>query len=205
LQNRILYEHGHFAIDKTHALQKRLASSLLFSWPANELSAPNGIGSGKMEVSAGVNVYLVRHGEAVSEQQDSQRPLTVSGREAVAQVARMAASKDVQVSAIFHSGILRAKQTAEILAEALRFPSGVQQLSGLRPQDDPAIAKAELDAAESPIMVVGHLPHLNRLLGLLLSGDPESQIMEFPPATMVCCSNDTSKWKVSWTLPSHLS
>jgi phosphohistidine phosphatase len=76
----------------------------------------------------------------------------------------------------------------------------VQQLSGLLPQDDPAIAKAELEAAENPIMMVGHLPHLDRLLGLLIKGDVESQVMEFPPAAMVCCNNDTSKWKISWTL-----
>ena len=100
-------------------------------------------------------------------------------------------------------GILRARQTAEILAEPLRCTSGVQPLSGLRPQDDPAIAKAEIEAAENPIMLVGHLPHLNRLVALLLSGDPESQVMEFPPATMVCCSNDMSKWKISWTLTSQ--
>jgi phosphohistidine phosphatase len=157
-----------------------------------------------MEVRSGVNAYLVRHGEAVSEQQDPQRPLTSSGREQVERVARMAAAKNVQVSAIFHSGILRARQTAEILAEALRCASGVQPLSGLRPQDDPAIAKAEIEAAESPIMVVGHLPHLHRLVSLLLSGDADSQVMEFPPATMICCSNDTSQWKISWTLTPHL-
>jgi phosphohistidine phosphatase len=150
-----------------------------------------------------VNIYLVRHGEAVSEKQDPQRPLTPSGREEVERVARMAAGRNVQVSAIFHSGILRAKQTAEILAEALRCASAVQPLSGLRPQDDPAIAKAEIDAAESPIMLVGHLPHLNRLLSLLLSGDADSQVMEFPPATMICCSNDTSRWEISWTLIPH--
>jgi phosphohistidine phosphatase len=147
-----------------------------------------------------VNVYVVRHGEAVSEKQDPQRPLSPSGREEVERVARMAAAKNVQVSAIFHSGILRARQTAEILAESLRCTSAVQPLSGLRPQDDPAIVKAEIEAAESPIMLVGHLPHLDRLVALLLGGDTESQAMEFPPATMVCCSNDTSKWKISWTL-----
>jgi len=118
-------------------------------------------------------------------------------------MALMAVAKNVQASAIFHSGILRAKQTAEILAEHLQFTLAVQQLSGLRPQDDPAIAKAEIEAAESPIILVGHLPHLNRLVALLLSSDAESQVMEFPPATMVCCSNDTSKWKISWTLTSH--
>jgi phosphohistidine phosphatase len=150
-----------------------------------------------------VNIYLVRHGEAVSERLDPERPLTSSGREEVERMACMAAAKNVQVSALFHSGILRAKQTAEILAEHLQFTLAVQQLSGLRPQDDPAIAKAEIEAAESPIILVGHLPHLNRLIALLLSGDAESQVMEFPPATMVCCSNDTSKWKISWTLTSH--
>jgi phosphohistidine phosphatase len=156
-----------------------------------------------VEVLPGVNIYLVRHGEAVSEQQDPQRPLTASGREAVERVARMAEAKNVQVSAIFHSGILRARQTAEILAEALRFASGVQPLSGLRPQDDPAMAKAEIEAAESPIMLVGHLPHLHRLVSLLLSGDADSQVIEFPPATMICCSNDTSRWEISWTLMSN--
>ena len=147
-----------------------------------------------------MNIYIVRHGEAVSERLDPERPLTSSGREEVERVARMAAAKNVQVSALFHSGILRAKQTAEILAAHLQFTPDVQQLSGLMPQDDPTIAKAELEAAESPIMLVGHLPHLNRLIALLASGDAESEVMEFPPATMVCCSNDGSKWKIAWTL-----
>ncbi|HEY6364968.1 MAG TPA: phosphohistidine phosphatase SixA [Candidatus Binatia bacterium] len=150
-----------------------------------------------------MNIYLVRHGEAVSEQQDPQRPLTTLGREEVERVALTAAAKNIQVSAIFHSGILRARQTAEILAEALRFASGIQSLSGLRPQDDPAIAKAEIEAAENPIMLVGHLPHLQRLVALLLSGDADSQVVEFPPATMICCSNDTSRWEISWTLTPH--
>lgn len=147
-----------------------------------------------------MNIYLVRHGEAASERVDPERPLTSSGREEVEQVAAEAAARGVQVSAIFHSGILRAKQTAEIFATHLRFDSGVQTLSGLLPQDDPALAKGELEAAEQPIILVGHLPHLNRLLALLVSGDMESLVMELAPATMVCCSFDGSKWKISWTL-----
>jgi phosphohistidine phosphatase len=150
-----------------------------------------------------MNIYLVRHGEAVSEKLDPERPLTASGREAVERIARMAATKNVAVTTIFHSGILRARQTAEILAQPLQPTLGVERLSGLMPQDDPAIAKAELEAAENPIMMVGHLPHLNRLVALLIEGDVESEVMEFPPAAMVCCSNDTSKWKISWTLTSH--
>jgi phosphohistidine phosphatase len=168
--------------------------------PAGKFSVKAHLANKSKRIEQDMNVYLVRHGEAVSEKLDPARPLSASGQEEVARVARMAAAKNLQVSAIFHSGILRAKQTAEILAEALRCASDVKPLSGLRPQDDPAIAQAEIETAESPIMLVGHLPHLHRLLALLLSGDPESQLMEFPPATMVCCSNDTSKWKISWTL-----
>jgi phosphohistidine phosphatase len=147
-----------------------------------------------------LDIYLVRHGEAVLEKIDPERPLTSSGRAAVEQVARMAAAKNVQVSAIFHSGILRAKQTAEILAAHLQFNSGVQQLSGLLPQDDPAVAKGELEAAESAMLLVGHLPHLNRLLSLLVRGDMDSVVMDLLPATMVCCSYDGSKWTISWAL-----
>ena len=147
-----------------------------------------------------MNIYIVRHGEAVSERLDPKRPLTASGREEVERVARMAAAKNVQVTAICHSGILRAKQTAEILAEQLQFTRNVEPLSGLLPQDDPAIAKAELEAAESPIMLVGHLPHLHRLIALLVRGDPELQVTKLSPATMVCCCNDAAKWEITWML-----
>lgn len=146
-----------------------------------------------------MNIYIVRHGEAVSERIDPGRPLTRVGWEAVERVADMAAAKDVQVSAIFHSGILRAKQTAEILAQHLRLTPGTQPLSGLLPQDDPSVAKAELETAERPIMLVGHLPHLNRLVALLVSGQIQSEV-EFAPATMVCCSRDGSRWKIAWIL-----
>ena len=153
-----------------------------------------------MEVQSGVDIYLVRHGEAESERNSPERPLTRLGRDEVEQVARMAVTKSVHVSAIFHSGILRAKQTAEIMAEHLQPALVLRQLSGLLPQDDPDIAKADLEGAENPIMLVGHLPHLNRLAALLITGDAERGVVEFPPAAMVCCVRDGSKWKIAWTL-----
>lgn len=119
-------------------------------------------------------------------------------------MAQMAAAKNVEVSAILHSGILRAKQTAEILAAYLQPTGKVQQLSGLLPQDDPAIAKAEVEAAEKPILLVGHLPHLSRLVTLLVSGTAEAEVMEFAPATVVCCGKDGSKWQIAWTLTPRL-
>jgi phosphohistidine phosphatase len=147
-----------------------------------------------------MDLYLARHGEAVIDLIDPNRPLTRAGRESVDRVARLAAGKSVQVSVIYHSGILRAGQTAEILASHLAPGGGVRVMSGLRPDDDPALAAAELAVGANPVMLVGHLPHLKRLAALLSRGDADADVIDFMPATMVCYSREGSLWKLNWML-----
>ncbi|MGH7784206.1 MAG: phosphohistidine phosphatase SixA [Candidatus Binatia bacterium] len=147
-----------------------------------------------------MDFYLVRHGEALSESIDPRRPLTGLGRDNVEQLGREAAARGVQVSEIFHSGILRAQQTAAILAEVLQPSNGISERGGLRPEDDPSYAKAELEIAARPVMLVGHLPHMGRLAGYLAYDDPDRRIIEFAPATMVCFSREDQVWKLSWVL-----
>ena len=145
-------------------------------------------------------VYLVRHGDAVAAAENPARPLSRAGREAVEQIARLARERQVEVSAIYHSGILRAQETAEILAKHLKPRSGVKAISGLSRDDDPVVGKAELEAATAPIMLVGHLPYMNRLVSLLVRGDPEATVINLRPAAMVCCSNVAAQWKIDWHL-----
>jgi phosphohistidine phosphatase len=147
-----------------------------------------------------VNFYLVRHGDAVSDTLDSRRPLSRIGQEQVEKAARAVAARQAQVSAIFHSGILRAEQTAEILAGHLGPARGVQRMSGLAPQDDPAIARAELETSPASVMLVGHLPHMNRLAGLLIYPNADQSAVEFAPATVVCVSHQGSLWQLVWVL-----
>ena len=142
----------------------------------------------------------MRHGEAVSEAVNAERPLSTTGRQQIESIARQAVSKDVRVSAIYHSGILRARQTAEILAGQLGTGAKVSPTSGLHPEDDPAIAKAELEAADSSIMLVGHLPHMNRLAALLVNDNSDREAVGFGPGTLVCCSRTGSQWKIAWIL-----
>lgn len=149
-----------------------------------------------------MNLYLVRHGDAVSAAENPQRPLSSEGRRRVEQTARLALERKVQVSAIYHSGVLRAQETAEILAEHVKPASGTAQLSGLLPEDDPAAVRAEIDLATAPILLVGHLPFMSRLAGLLVSGDPEQAVVEFFPATMVCFDKSAARWKISWRIVS---
>ena len=57
-------------------------------------------------------VYLVQHGEAKSEEEDPERPLTDNGRFTVESVSEHIAPLGLGVTRIIHSGKLRAKQTA---------------------------------------------------------------------------------------------
>jgi phosphohistidine phosphatase len=47
-------------------------------------------------------------------------------------------------------------------------------------------------------MLVGHLPHMNRLAALLVNGDENRQAVKFGPATAVCVSQGVPRWKIVW-------
>lgn len=147
-----------------------------------------------------MDFFLVRHGEAKAEHEDPKRPLSDQGRREVERVARAAAAKEIRVDEILHSGKLRARQTAEILARFLSPGGGVREIAGLAPEDDPLLAKAELEAADMPLMLVGHLPHLGRLASLLVAGDCEKKVVEFPAAALVCLIRTPGAWRLGWTL-----
>jgi phosphohistidine phosphatase len=147
-----------------------------------------------------MNFFLVRHGEAKPDRDDSRRPLSDRGRTDVEKIARAAAAKKIKVAEILHSGKLRARETAEILARFLSPAGGVREASGLAPEDDPLPAAAELEAAAASLMLVGHLPHLGRLASLLVTGDSEKKIVDFAPATMACVSRSMGKWTLTWAI-----
>jgi phosphohistidine phosphatase len=81
----------------------------------------------------------------------------------------VAAALGVEVTEIRHSGKTRARQTAEIIGQALSPPQGVKAVSGLSPLDDVGPVAEELDEVSEPLMLVGHLPFLERLAGQLLA------------------------------------
>ena len=147
-----------------------------------------------------MDFYLARHGEALADLIDPSRPLSRAGRDGVERVARLASEKTVRIAVIYHSGILRAEQTAEIFARRLAPGGGLRVMSGLRPDDDPSIAAAELALAAAPVMLVGHLPHLSRLASLLLGGKPDGDGIHFMPATLASYSREGSLWNFNWTI-----
>jgi phosphohistidine phosphatase len=155
-----------------------------------------------------MKLYLVQHAEAISKAEDPQRPLTERGRDDVARVAAFAARTGLQVRQIRHSGKRRAEETASILAEHLSPTEGVVAISGLAPRDDVrpmAEALSPLMAGQrGAVMLVGHLPFLDRLAGLLITGDAERSVVRFQKGGIVCLVREDESWAVGWMVTPDL-
>lgn len=147
-----------------------------------------------------MRLFLMQHGLATSKDEDPDRPLTEEGRAEVERVSRAAAAAGVEIRAIHHSGKLRARQTAEILAGRLQ-PERLGERSDIGPTDDPGIAAAELAERSDPIALVGHLPYMSRITSLLVAGDPETGIVAFRNAALVCLERgEEGEWRLRWIL-----
>jgi len=149
-----------------------------------------------------MNLYLVQHGQAKSEDEDSRRPLSDQGRQELSRVTDFIRGKpEFSVETIYHSGKLRAEQTAAVLTEVVNPPGGVEISSGLAPMDDPAIWAEKVAGMHQDIMLVGHLPHLGRLASLLLTGDPSRQPVHFRNGGIVCLLRSPDQlWTVEWII-----
>jgi phosphohistidine phosphatase len=53
-------------------------------------------------------------------------------------------------------------------------------------------------------MLVGHLPFLSRLVGLLVAGKPDAVVVRFRNAGIVCLRREEERWSVNWTVPPEL-
>lgn len=120
-------------------------------------------------------ILLVRHAPAedlIPGQDDDDRELTEVGRRRLAAVARGLAAIGVQPNVILTSPLVRARQTAEVLAAELTGdePRILAELSpGHLPEDVLRGLTPWGRAAE--ILCVGHQPLLEELLSYLLTGN----------------------------------
>ena len=148
-----------------------------------------------------MRLYLVRHGDAKRNEEDPLRPLSNNGVKEVNKIAVYAVGKGVRVTQIFHSGKLRAEQTAQILFKHLKPEKAIRDADALAPMDDPRIWFNRISGMEEDIMLVGHLPYMSVLSDLLISGGKGRNQLGFNTGGTVCLNRDTnSKWKMEWMI-----
>ncbi len=99
-------------------------------------SAMPGIESEQSRHMSDLHLILVQHGLARPPAEDAEPELTAEGRRQVERMAAWAAVAGFGIDRIRHSGKLRAAQTAQLLADAVSPPGGVEAILGLKPMDD---------------------------------------------------------------------
>lgn len=112
-------------------------------------------------------IYLVHHADAVDASVDSQRPLSASGRVHAERLAAQAASRGVRPAVVWHSGKLRARQTAEAFWRACNPLAELVAIRGLQPGDPPDWIADRLAGETRDVMCVGHMPQISHLAARL--------------------------------------
>ena len=147
-----------------------------------------------------MQIYLVQHGLAKAKDGDPARPLTSDGAGEVVRVAAFCKSFGLSLDAIWHSDKLRARQTAQIFADALSPKRGLMQRNDLAPKDPVKPICKAVESENADVMIVGHLPFLSCLAGLLLTSDEGAEPVAFRNAGVVCLQRreEADTWQVAW-------
>ena len=121
-----------------------------------------------------MELLLIRHGEAVDDAGplgDEGRWLTAKGRKTTRKVARWLAADDArQPREIWTSPLVRAVQTAEIVASAARLTGEISAVSELSPAKalEGVLRRLSRHVGVGQLALVGHEPLLSSIAEALL-------------------------------------
>ena len=125
-------------------------------------------------MAGSVELYLIRHAIAAERGEewpdDGKRPLTDEGVARMRKAARGLARLGADIDVIFTSPLVRARQTAEIVAAALDARPSIVTMDALAPGASYAalIADLEKHGRKNRLGLVGHEPGLGEFAGRLI-------------------------------------
>lgn len=140
-------------------------------------------------------VYFAQHGISKPKNVDEKRPLSDVGSDEVHRVARYLKKHQITIHKIFHSGKLRALQTATIFSEVLKV-SVVSELAGMKPNDRPAELIKQI--TENAVLYVGHLPNIQNVVSNIIIGDSSNSVIKFQNSAVACVEIDKGTGIIKW-------
>jgi len=154
-----------------------------------------------------MRLYLVRHGEALDEAVDPERPLSQRGVQEIALTGHFLKEIGAKPRIVICSEKLRARQTAERLLQEMGQKEKIEQRKGLAPKDNPEPFAEELGLFSSDLLVAGHSPFLPRLAAQLLCGKADPEIFTLPPGGLLCLEREgRGSWRLALSIsPSDLA
>jgi phosphohistidine phosphatase SixA len=123
-----------------------------------------------------VRVFLVRHAEAAPGEPDELRPLTAGGRDAARALGERLATE--APNAVVSSPLLRARETAELIARACRIEATADE--GLAPGATTDALRNATSEKGDTVVAVGHQPDCGDIVFELTGRE-----LSFPPAGVV--------------------
>jgi phosphohistidine phosphatase len=136
-----------------------------------------------------VDLFFMRHAAAEPRERytyDHQRPLTTQGRQQQHRVVQVLAPILQPLDHLLSSPLVRARQTADIVAEALGFTGQIEETSVLGADCTVSAVLDLLQGYPRParLLCVGHEPDMSRLSAVFLDGQGRS-VMAFQPGTVI--------------------
>ncbi len=147
-----------------------------------------------------MKLYVMRHGMAASADIDPKRGLTQNGSHDIAMMARRLQNCDNSITQIIHSGILRAQETAEIMAKVLNVPKVIASPELLAEHGSIDAIVALSKTWRENTLLVGHLPMLFQLINKILINQVDHEpIVDFQPGSIVCLDHFApQRFMIEW-------
>jgi phosphohistidine phosphatase len=131
-----------------------------------------------------MNIYILRHGIAAEPgtpgiKTDAERPLIPKGERRLQSAAAAMRKMELSFELILSSPLVRARQTAEIIADELKLKKRMELSDALAPGGSVKNLIKQLNEwqpALENILLVGHEPYLSRLIALLATGNTVATI-----------------------------
>lgn len=159
-------------------------------------------------------LYIVRHGIAIDREDpkcpsDPERYLTPDGIKRTRDVAKSVAALIGEIKLLVSSPYVRAMQTAEIFAEALKFSKAkIEKSDFLLPGAEPSAFLRELSHKKTveSAMCFGHAPQLDELLASALGA--KKDLTEMKKAGVACIELQrvhAGAGKLLWLIPPRVA
>jgi len=149
-----------------------------------------------------MKLYLIQHGISLPEEKDPEKSLSLEGKEETQRTAEFLKTKNIKADAVWHSPKLRTIQTAEIVANSI-LCSEIKERNDLNPLDSVENFPEEIKPLNKNLMIIGHMPFLQKLASLLLSGSETNQLISFKNSGVICLEY-TDTWKIAWMVTPFL-
>jgi phosphohistidine phosphatase len=144
-----------------------------------------------------MELYLMRHGIALPKDDaagDFDRPLTDKGAARVRNAAKGMRRLNLKFDLLLSSPLVRARQTADIVAGLLHHEPGVEELPSLAPEAsvDKLIADLARYERRASLLLVGHEPSLSSAVAQLIAGKGGMVNLEFKKAGLCLLDIDST-------------